>query len=76
MTERQWIDIFSGNLRELIVYSGMTQKELADASGLSEITINKYINGRTMPSVKGLLNLVYALNCDFTDLIDFGDKII
>ena len=76
MNEQQWLDIFSENLREMLDYTNMTQKELAFESGLSEASVSAYLNGRKMPGIKALINIGYALDCDFNDLIDFGEMIV
>ena len=75
MRETEWIRIFAGNLSEIIEESGYSQKEVADMTGIMQSTISKYINGRLMPSLKNVVNLAYALNCDVRELCDFGDYI-
>lgn len=75
MTEEEWLDIFSNNLVEMLKEAKMTQNDLAEETGLSRATINAYIKKRKMPGVKAIINIGYALDCDFNDLIDFGDFI-
>jgi transcriptional regulator with XRE-family HTH domain len=75
MSELDWIDIFAGNLRDMLIDANMSQRELADASGLAESTISSYINKQKIPSLKAIINISYALDCDVTELIDFGDTI-
>lgn len=75
MSELEWLDIFAGNLAEILWDIGMTQKELAELTGLSEGTISKYLTRQQMPGVKALVNIGYALNIDLNELIDFGDRI-
>lgn len=76
MTEKEWLDIFAHNLVDMLQDARMTQRELADETGLSEGTISAYINGRKMPGIRAIVNIGYALDCDLNDLIDFGDRII
>ncbi len=76
MTEQEWIDIFSSNLRDIMNERGFTQKSLADAIGVSQPAISGYLKGRCMPTVKVVVNLVYVLGCDFEELMDFGDTIL
>lgn len=76
MTEYEWLDIFGDNLASLLADKGMTQRDLADETGLSESTISKYIRKQTLPGIKALINIAYALDCSFDELLDFGDKII
>lgn len=75
MTEQEWLDIFADNLVDMIKEARMTQQELADEAGLSRASISSYIHKRRIPTVKALVNIAYALDCDFNDFIDFGDKI-
>ena len=73
--EMEWLDEFSQNLINMLKEANMTQRDLADASGLSEGTISKYIRGMAMPGVKAIINIAYALDCNTDELIDFGSTI-
>jgi transcriptional regulator with XRE-family HTH domain len=75
MTEFEWLSIFSDNLIDIMNGSRISQRELAEMSGLSEATISNYVHRRQMPGVKALINIAYVLNCDLDDLMDFGSKI-
>lgn len=75
MSEVEWIEIFGQNLDEMLVEANMTQRELADDTGLTEATISRYIHGRRMPTVRALVNIAYSLNCSFDELMDFGDTL-
>lgn len=76
MTEREWRDRFGRNLSILLYETGMTQKDLSEVSGVSESDISRYINGTQTPTATKLVNLSYALNCDYDELIDFGERVI
>lgn len=73
MSELQWLDIFGDNLARMMVEEHMTQRELAELSGLSESTISRFVNKQMMPNVKSILNLSYALHCTMDELADFGE---
>lgn len=75
MSEMEWLDCFSSNLKILLKESGMTQKELAEESGLTEASISQYINKRNMPNAKAIVNLAYALDCSVDELVDFDEAI-
>lgn len=75
MSELEWMDIFGDNLVDMLQGARMTQRELADAIGLSEASVSQYINKRKMPGIKAIVNIAYALDCSIDDLIDFGDRI-
>lgn len=69
------MDVFANNLDEMMRDANISQKELSDATGLSETTISRYLNKRQLPGVKAILNISYELDCDLYDLIDFGSRI-
>lgn len=75
MSELEWIQEFGEKLRNLLDECGMTQEELADETGLHKATISRCIRGKYMPSVKTLINIGHALDCDVEDLIDFYERI-
>ena len=75
MNEQEWLNIFGDNLRDMLSDANMTQRELADDTGLAEATISHYLNKRRMPTVRAIINIAYSLDCDINDLIDFGDKV-
>lgn len=75
MTINEWSDNFSENLLELMVDRRMTQGELAEDSGVSVGSISAYINKKSLPGIKAILNIAFALDVDVGELIDFGDTI-
>ena len=76
MSEYQWMETFSNNLRTLMAESGMTQRELAEESGLSEVNISRYLNKKRMPSVAALASIAHVFPCaDIYDLLYFQDRV-
>lgn len=75
MSELEWLDIFGDNLVSLLQETRMSQRELAEAAGLSEATISYYINKRKIPSLKAIINIAYAFSISIDELIDFGDMV-
>lgn len=75
MTELEWLDIFGDNLVDLLKDANMTQRELADAAGLSESTVSCYIHKQKIPGLKAIINIADALDLYIDDLICFGDRI-
>ena len=75
MTGKEWLAYFGVNLIDLLESAKMTQRDLADATGLSEASISGYIRGRKMPGVKAIINIADVLNCSVSELVDFGDRI-
>ena len=75
MTEIEWLDIFGDNLKCIIAEVGITQRELADEMGVNKSAVSKYIHKQCIPSLKTVLKMSYILNCDVSELIDFGEPI-
>ena len=75
MSEVEWMRIFGDNLKEILEERGMTQRDLADETGLSESAISNYINKKRMADVRAVLNIWYALGCPIDDIFDFGDML-
>lgn len=75
MSEIEWLDVFGDNLREMLQEAKMTQSDLACEADLSVSNISRYIGKQQLPSLKAIINISYALGCNVSDLIDFGEKI-
>lgn len=75
MSELEWLDIFIDNLKDMMKDVGMSQRELANITGLSDATVSNYIHKRQLPGVKAIVNIAYAFDCDIGDLVDFGEPI-
>lgn len=75
MSEQEWLNIFADNLRDIMDEANMSQKQLAKETGITQATISRYLTKNQMPSIKAVVNICYALDCDLYDLLDFGDMI-
>ena len=75
MTEMEWLRQFSRRLREEMEGCRMTQKDLADETGLSESTISHYLNAQRLPSIKSIINICFVLGIDVDTLTNFGKAI-
>ena len=75
MTYLEWIDIFNDNLKSLMKEKNISVKELANEIDVSQQCIYDYLHKRYIPSTVAILNIAYALDCDVSDLIDFGDRV-
>ena len=76
MTELEWMDIFGDNLRDILKEYGMTQKDLADESGLSETTISRYVKKQRIPNMKAIVNIANALDLTTDELINLDERIV
>jgi transcriptional regulator with XRE-family HTH domain len=68
-------ELFGQRLRELRQKSGVTQRDLAIASGLTEAYISNVENGFAVPSLTTVLRLAVALDCKVTTLTSVFDKV-
>lgn len=75
MSEVEWLKIFGDNLLVILDEYLLTQKDLAEMTGLSEGTISAYVNKTKVPGVRAILALSYALDISCDELIDFGERI-
>ena len=76
MGEQEWLDIFGDNLRDILKEYGMTQRQLAEETGLTEATISSYINKRKIPSMRAIVNIANALDISTDELINLDDRIV
>ena len=67
--EPVWRNEFSKRLCKKIEYTGITQDRLADESGISRMTISKYVNGKATPSLYNTKRLCKALKCHISELM-------
>ena len=75
MSQQEWLDIFGDNLASILEEEQISQKELSRLTGLSESTISRYINKLQMPNVRAIINISYALDWSFEDMLNYGDII-
>lgn len=75
MTQEEWKTIFSDNLVSILNEKGMTQRQLAMDSGVSQAMISEYIHKIRMPGLTAAINMAYALDMEVGELVDFGEPI-
>ena len=75
MSELEWMQIFGDNLSSILKEREMTQRDLADLTGLSESAISNYILKKQIPTLRAIINISYALDYSVDEMIDFGDQI-
>ena len=60
---------FNDNLRSVMKQRGISQKWLAEHSGLTEATISRYINSVNVPSADNVKKIADALSIGADDLL-------
>lgn len=56
------LNLFSDRLKEALSLNNMTQKELAEKTGLTVASISRYITGTRVPSASVIRDVAVALN--------------
>lgn len=59
-------------LSQILRHQGKTQQELADALGIDQGTVSRYVNNRVLPRRKRLAEIASALNLRPSDLFEDG----
>lgn len=68
MTEDQCRYEFGMRLKRIMYRKGFTQKDLSEETGISEITLSKYITGKSTPNFYNVDKIAKALKCSIDDL--------
>ena len=76
MSELEFMRIIGKNIKYELEDAWMTQKELAEATGISRSTISKYINAEVMPSLVNINNIANVLDCSIDKLIGHNREMI
>lgn len=72
LDEDEWSKEFSYKLNKKMRMIGINQEGLSDLTGISRVSISKYMNGKAIPSVYNLEKIAWALECpisEFTNII-------
>ena len=72
MGQQEWLNIFGDNLASILEEERISQRELARLTGLNESTISRYINKLQMPTVRAIINISFALEWQFEDMLNYG----
>lgn len=71
-TEEQCNAEFIHRLRRIMHRKGVTQGMLAEMTGISERTINRYLNGASQPNFYNIDKIARALDCSIDELRYLG----
>ena len=67
----EWNEAFGKKLKNKMQLFGMTQEQLSYRTGISQVTISKYIQGKATPSTFNCKKIAKALRCSISELADF-----
>lgn len=69
ITKKQLAESIGRNIAHKCREFHLTQKQLAEMSGLTEAGISRYISGERLPRIDILLRIATALNCTLDYLL-------
>lgn len=75
MTKIEFANEISENLRELAKTRGIAQRELSRRTGINSSLINKYFNGKALPSFKNVITICHVLGCELSEIVTIRDKV-
>lgn len=61
-------------IQEFMVRNGMTQKELAYKTGITMVSISRYINGERIPDSETLAKIAIVLHADANILLGIREE--
>ena len=65
---------FTENLRDLMFDNNLSQKDLADNTGIERASICNYLKGNCMPNLKAVITLAEYFNCSVDFLIGKSEE--
>ena len=69
ISEVEFICIFADNLSNIMDEVGISQRQLAKKAHITEAALSRYLNKQRMPNMRTFMNLCYALQCEYSDLL-------
>ena len=69
ISEVEFICIFADNLSDIMDEVGISQRQLAKKAHITEAALSRYLNKQRMPNMRTFMNLCYALQCEYSDLL-------
>lgn len=70
VSEEEWRKVFSDRLHNRLITLGMSQETLSEITGISQVTLSKYFNGKATPSTYNSKKLAEALKCPIGELVE------
>lgn len=58
------------SIKDLLEAKGMSQRELADKAGITEVSLSRYINGNRVPKAPVAMCIARALGVDIEEIVE------
>lgn len=71
LSEEDWRVNFSMGLQFKMMSIGMTQRDLAERTGITTLSIHNYVTGKSLPSIYYAERIAEALGCSIAELTRF-----
>lgn len=75
ISQYRFLKEFGENLKAELEDSRETLEELSEDSGVSIASLSNYVNGNQIPSLKAFINIMFALDLEPEDLVDFNRRV-
>lgn len=62
---------FAKRLKRRMIICCISQEQLSEKTGISTVTISKYMNGKSLPNIRIASKLARVLKCSTNELINF-----
>lgn len=66
--ESEWQNNLARNLRIRMDRKGINSEQLSNMTGISKVSLSKYLNSRAIPNSYNLEQIAYALECSISEL--------
>lgn len=76
ISQHRFLKDFGEKLKREMKDAGLTLEELSIDTGISVPTLSNYANGHQMPSLKAFINIMWALELEPEDLVDFNRRVV
>ena len=76
MSLDDWKIEFARRIESTMQTQGIhTQRELSERSGISEVSMSRYMNGERVPKITSIIRIANALMVTPSYLVDFGETV-
>lgn len=71
LEDETWFNLFRIKLERRMRVCGFNQERFADALGITQPMMSRYLDGKSYPNIIMLKKMAKVLNCHINDLVDF-----